>query len=132
MRMNRNLVIPLALLAALALTAAAAFAVDAPADMEITVPEGATATKSPVAFSHTGHAALDCQACHHKWDGASPVQGCATDGCHTDVAAKKGDDSFYMAFHDRGSETSCVGCHFALKKAGSPTGPVSCNDCHPK
>ncbi|MFW5490616.1 MAG: cytochrome c3 family protein [Desulfovibrio sp.] len=105
----------------------AVFAVDAPADMVIKAPAGAKVTKAPVAFSHKGHASMDCKTCHHKWDGAGAIQPCQASGCHANAAAKKGDDSFYMAFHERKSEKSCVGCHKSMKK-----GPTKCTECHPK
>lgn len=103
----------------------------APADMVIkhfTEPLGKKA-QAKVPFSHTGHAQTDCKVCHHKWDGSAAVVGCASDGCHTDLKAKKGDASLYMAFHAKG-DTSCQGCHKAQKKAGQKTGPTSCKACH--
>ena len=130
--MKKTLVISLmcaALVCAFALPSL--YAVDAPADMELHVPDGAKATKSPVPFSHKGHASLECKTCHHKWDGKGDIKGCASEGCHTDMKDKRGDNSYYKAFHDR-SETSCMGCHKALKKAKKDTGPTSCTQCHPK
>ena len=110
------------------------YAVDAPADMELTVPAGAKATKTPVAFSHKGHNMYKCQECHHKWDGQGELKSCSAAGCHADTSKKnkKGDDSFYRAFHDSKSMKSCVGCHKILKKEKKPTGPTSCTKCHPK
>ena len=105
---------------------------EAPAELTLTVPQGASATKAPVAFSHTAHEALDCTGCHHTWDGTSAIQSCAADGCHHDLADKRGPNSFYKAFHAMQAENSCLGCHRALKQAGDPAGPVSCTDCHPK
>lgn len=102
------------------------YAVNAPADMTITVPKGMTATKSPVAFSHKGHAAVECKVCHHKGD---TFKKCSSAGCHdsTDPKDKSSDKSFYRTFHNRQSERSCVGCH---KKQGK--GPIKCTECHPK
>ena len=110
----------------------ALYAVEAPGDLTLSVPEGGTATQAPVDFSHAAHGSFDCEACHHKWDGSSEVQPCSAEGCHTDLEDKRGDASFYKAFHDRMSETSCTGCHTAKKKAGEATGPTACTDCHPK
>ncbi len=104
-------------------------ATEAPADMTIKPIEGMKATKSPVAFSHKAHAATDCKVCHHKWDGSGEVKGCAAEGCHTDAVDKKGEHSFYRAFHDMKSPNSCLGCHKANK---GKAGPTKCNDCHPK
>ena len=104
---------------------------EAPADMVLAMPEGQTATKAPVDFSHAAHGDLDCVDCHHKWDGAAEVTKCSSEGCHTNYTAKKGADSFYAAFHTRSNEASCLGCHAALKTAGEATGPTGCADCHP-
>ncbi|MDD4951649.1 MAG: cytochrome c3 family protein [Desulfovibrionaceae bacterium] len=104
----------------------------APADMTIEMPKGQKATKAPVAFSHAKHKALDCKACHHKWDGKGDVKGCSSAGCHEDYKAKKGDKSFYGAFHAATSKNSCLGCHKDLKTAKKPTGPTACTQCHPQ
>ncbi|MFP4072340.1 MAG: cytochrome c3 family protein [Desulfovibrionales bacterium] len=113
------------------------YAVDVPADMVLKAPEGVEMKQSPVDFSHTTHADLECTACHHEWDGESEVQSCSAEGCHDIFEAKSPKDKrdprfFYNAWHDRKSEISCVGCHAALKKAGEATGPIGCADCHPK
>ena len=95
---------------------------------------GAKATKAPVAFSHAKHKAVECTKCHHKWDGkaAKADMKCASKGCHDNMASKKaGENSYYNAYHDMKAENSCLGCHKAMKKAGKPTGPNACNDCHP-
>jgi hypothetical protein len=107
----------------------ALYAVDAPADLVIKAPEGMAATQEPVKFSHKGHAAIDCKACHHKWDGKAAITKCASAGCHdaTDPKDKTSDKSFYRAYHDMKSEKSCLGCHKAKQK-----GPTKCTDCHPK
>lgn len=112
----------------------ALYAVDAPGDMVLKVPAGAKQTKAPVAFSHKGHAAVDCKTCHHTWDGSSAVKKCAAEGCHIDTSrkAKRKPTSFYSAFHARKSEASCVGCHKALKKEKKATGPTRCSECHPR
>ncbi|WP_029897356.1 cytochrome c3 family protein [Desulfohalovibrio reitneri] len=107
----------------------AVYAVDAPEDMMVTVPEGAEKTQAPVGFSHKrpGHAEYDCQTCHHTWDGQGEIKSCSAEGCHTDMKARKGGGSFYAAFHDRKNEASCVGCH---SKEGK--GPKICTECHPR
>lgn len=122
----------LLLLAMLAFVAAPALqAADAPQDpIKMMVPEGAKATKPPVVFPHAKHAALDCKACHHTWDGAAPMAKCKTSGCHDDASTKKGDRAYYLAYH-KTTKQSCLGCHKALKKEGAPTyGPLACKDCH--
>ncbi len=125
--MRKSLIVSLVSAALVCLMAIpAAFAVDAPADMVMKAPGGATMTKAPVAFSHKGHATVECKDCHHKWDGAGAIQPCSASGCHTDMASKKGDASFYAAFHSK-DDKSCVGCHKKDKK-----GPTKCTECHPK
>jgi hypothetical protein len=109
-----------------------------PADpMLLKAPEGVAMKQAPVSFSHKSHAALECAACHHTWDGKGAIGGCMDKGCHDLAEAvtpqeKKSPAFFYNAFHARGSQISCVGCHGELKKAGQPTGPTGCQECHPK
>ncbi len=101
-------------------------AVDAPADLTIKTPAGMTATQAEVAFSHKGHAKIDCKVCHHKGEA---TQKCASAGCHdsADPKDKTSDKSFYRAYHDMKSEKSCIGCHKKETK-----GPTKCPECHPK
>lgn len=120
-------------LAVILLTATLAWAtVEVPTDMRLGPPEGMKASKTEVAFSHQTHdaAKIECTTCHHTWDGKSDVQSCATAGCH-DQKGKKGVHSFYLAFHNKKSEASCLGCHKVMKKQGQNV-PVSCKSCHPK
>ncbi len=99
------------------------------------------ATLSPVNFPHSLHFSYSCEACHHTWDGNSPIQSCATAGCHENFwAPKPGSDtsekktkSLTGAFHQ-----VCRDCHrkeeAQQKSAGSKnisTGPVACAGCHP-
>jgi hypothetical protein len=107
----------------------------APKEMILKAPEGMVAKQAPVVFSHESHKALECQACHHTWDGKGEIGGCMDQGCHDVIDAKtpeekKNPNYFYNAFHDRKSTFSCVGCHSELKKAAKPTGPIGCKDCH--
>lgn len=92
----------------------------APKDMiRMGMPGGKMA---PVEFMHSSHANYNCTICHHKGNITEP---CVM--CHSDLKARRGDDSFYMAFHKRDSIHSCVGCHKIEK-----VGPTRCSDCHPK
>jgi len=108
-------------------------AVEAPGDMVLRPPEGMEAKKSFVDFSHSIHGAakIDCVTCHHTWDQKSEISSCSVAGCH-DQPGKKGDNSFYMAFHEKQSDISCLGCHKTEKKNGNKNVPVSCKSCHPK
>jgi len=105
---------------------------EAPADMVIKAPEGATTTQSPVSFSHKKHA-MECKTCHHKLDTSKDVYGCTSKGCHdnADTADKTSEKSFYRAFHDPAAANSCLGCHKKEKAAGKNP-PVTCPQCHPK
>lgn len=103
-----------------------AFTADAPTGpVTFKVPDAVTKTKTMAPFTHDNHK-QDCVVCHHTWDGSAEIQSCSSAGCH-DQDGKKGENSYYGAFHDRKAEASCVGCHKAEKK-----GPKSCKDCHPK
>lgn len=108
-------------------------AADAPKDpITMTILEGGKATKPPVIFPHAKHAALDCKACHHKWDGKAEITACKSAGCHDDVTVKQGDTSYYLTYHKPGMQ-SCLGCHKALKKEKAEKfGPTKCQDCHLK
>ena len=83
-------------------------AADAPADGS----ELAYLPSKTVIFNHSSHAALDCAACHHKWDGSSAVQKCTSAGCH-DVFDKKDAtvNSLYWIIHKSGQANSCLNCH---------------------
>ena len=101
-------------------------------------------TKALVTFSHKKHNVdykVACAECHHKYEGGKnvwkegdPVEKC--DACHKEAKPPAGDKSskaekiqkyYFTAIHE-----NCVGCHKEMKKAGKPTGPTSCTDCHPK
>jgi hypothetical protein len=101
-------------------------------------------TKALVTFNHKKHNAdykVACTDCHHKYEGGKnvwkegdPVEKC--DACHKEAKPPAGDKSskaekiqkyYFTAIHE-----NCVGCHKDMKKAGKPTGPTSCTDCHPK
>lgn len=121
-------------LCVLILAAAFAFAaVEAPGDLKLGPPEGMKASKTLVDFSHAKHgdAKVECVTCHHTWDSKSEIKSCAAAGCH-DQPGKKGKNAFYVAFHAKKSEASCLGCHKIVKKQGNKVVPVSCKSCHPK
>jgi hypothetical protein len=122
-----------AMLAAVLLAGLSVSAQNAPVDvMLIEAPNPDKARKAPVEFSHQAHKDVekDCLACHHKWDETGDPPPCTE--CHDNMDDKRSEDSFYMAFHNRRSAISCVGCHGALKKAGKGAGPTKCSDCHPR
>lgn len=108
-------------------------AMDAPKEsIKMMMPEGGKVTKPAVNFPHAAHEALECVACHHKWDGKADVKACKSAGCHDDVTTKRGETSYYLAYHKPGKQ-SCLGCHKALKKEKAEKyGPTKCKGCHVK
>lgn len=131
--MHRLILCTLALCAIILSASMAAAAVDAPANnLRLGPPDGMKATKTLVDFSHVTHdaAKVECVTCHHTWDGTSDVKSCSASGCH-DQPGKRGENTFYSAFHDKRSDKSCLGCHKTAKKAGNKKVPTSCKSCHP-
>ena len=131
--MHRFIMTTMTLCVLILASALAWAAVEAPADLKLGPPEGMKASKTLVDFSHDKHgeAKVECATCHHTWNGTSEVKSCSYAGCH-DQPGKKGETAFYVAFHAKKSEASCLGCHKILKKSGNKIVPVSCKACHPK
>ena len=111
-------------------------------------PDAVDAQRSEVEFPHSTHFDYSCKACHHTWDGDSPILSCSTSECHDlTESPKDGAEAelavqyYKSAFHD-----ACIGCHkeikirnkeleksFAsLKTELQRTGPTGCTECHPK
>ncbi len=123
----------LACLCLLLASATAVHAADAPAGpITLHAPEGAKTAMPTVTFQHEWHAAQECGACHHTWDGAAAIQKCKASGCHDDATTKSGDRAYYLAYHKPGLQ-SCLGCHKTLQKAKAEAfGPTKCKGCHKK
>lgn len=100
------------------------FAADAP-KQDIVMKSPGAATQGTVTFSHAKHGKQKCEECHHKIKENPKDYKCGT--CHNDLKAKKGDNSYYAAFHAPTSNHSCMGCHKSMKQ-----GPTACNKCHAK
>lgn len=112
------------------------WAIDAPKDLVLKMPDGMTATKAPVKFAHAGpgHKPLECKTCHHNWDGKSDKGfKCSDKGCHDnfDMTKKTEVNNFYNAFHKGDKPFSCLGCHKKAKAEGKNP-PIVCNACHPQ
>lgn len=120
--MKRRNLYTLILALVLGLFPALALAAEAPSK-ELVLRPAQAATQGSVTFRHATHAKLECAACHHKIAENPGDLKCG--GCHSDQKAKKGEKSWYNAFHAAGSAHSCMGCHKALKQ-----GPTACNKCH--
>ncbi|NJB69399.1 hypothetical protein GGQ74_003101 [Desulfobaculum xiamenense] len=130
MKRKISLILCAAALACVWLVPAGATSPKAPQEpITIEVPEGNTPTKPPVVFPHLRHEALDCTACHHKWDKTADIVKCKNSGCHDQFPDKKSDRSHYRAYHAQGKQ-SCLGCHKEMKKEKAATGPVVCKECH--
>ena len=112
--------------------------------MTLSAPENAERTPklSPVTFPHSLHFSYACKDCHHDWDGASPVKGCATAGCHESLWAPEPGtvplDGRHMKSLAGAYHEVCRSCHrqeIVIQKAagaGEPvTGPIACDGCHP-
>jgi len=119
--------------------------------IELKPPEGADATKNPVAFPHSRHFIYNCQACHHTWNLDANLQSCTTSECHDLTKALKKESSasvadikyFKNAFHQQ-----CIECHQEIKRQNTEkekrprmsdanltlqkTGPTGCVECHPR
>jgi len=113
--------------------------------MTLTAPAHSQTKMSPVAFPHSTHFQFSCKSCHHEWDKVSPVEGCASAGCHEKLWASPpgstplGDKkvkSLTGAYHK-----VCRDCHRSLlaeqksqgrsKSMSRITAPVACEECHP-
>ncbi len=115
--------------------------------MTLTAPAHSQTKKSPVVFPHSTHFQFSCKSCHHEWDQASPVEGCASAGCHeklwasppgTTPLGEKRIKSLTGAYHK-----VCRDCHRSelenLKSQGMSkqkamsqlTAPIACEGCHP-
>ncbi len=115
-------------------------------------PDSVAARRAAVDFPHSQHMTLRCNDCHHTWNGAEPVTGCLTSGCHDlDALPRKEDGKsvdkaqahryYKNAFHGQ-----CIGCHKTMKvniremaktlasidDKLPTTGPTGCIECHPK
>ncbi|MDL2328829.1 cytochrome c3 family protein [Desulfosarcina sp. OttesenSCG-928-A07] len=120
--------------------------------IELKAPSAVEAKRSAVMFDHGQHMKINCNLCHHTWEGKAPITGCMTSGCH-DLAAlpKKADsDTVDKALAFRYYKTAyhgqCIECHKTLQmeieQMSKPltavdgivptTGPTGCIDCHPK
>jgi len=115
-------------------------------------PDTVEAKRAAVEFQHGRHFVLACNKCHHTWEGAEPVTGCMTSGCH-DLATlprKEGskviDKDQAFRYYKNAYHGQCIGCHKTMQldikaKANTlagiegklpVTGPTGCIACHPK
>lgn len=120
----------LALTTTLVLAAPTLASPPVPADMLLAPPPFIEATRASVPFSHELHdkAGVACVTCHHTWDGKEEIGSCSVAGCH-DQPGRKGETTFYSAFHARDNDASCLSCHRSIVQEGGQA-PIACKDCH--
>ena len=120
-------------------------------NITIEPPVGVEKTKAAVEFPHATHFTTDCKTCHHTWEGAEPITGCQTSGCHDSIKAPE-KSGRYLSYSDIAIKyykyayhQMCIGCHkeikarnIALEKSYrvvdeklEPAGPSGCIECHP-
>lgn len=116
-------------------------------------PDSVEAKRAAVEFQHGRHFILACNTCHHTWEGAEPITGCMTAGCHDldtlprKEDAKAVDKEQAFRYYKNAYHGQCIGCHKSMKeeiqKMASTlltgldgklptTGPTGCIGCHPK
>ena len=114
-------------------------------------PAGVEQERASVNFPHALHFEYNCKRCHHMWDTTEEIKGCMTSGCHdqttyTKKPLRKGTyDAAAMKYYKYAYHNNCRTCHVELKAKRTEmamsydepetlpkTGPVGCNECHPK
>ena len=110
-------------------------------------PEGVESKRSEVEFPHSLHFSINCQQCHHQWEGDEELNSCSAEGCHDLIEApEKGDGDEPILYYKAAFHESCIGCHKEIKAQNAeiakifsssdarikPTGPTGCVQCHPK
>lgn len=93
---------------------------------------GGQKTRGPVDFPHESHMdEADCLECHHRFENGenvldedeldidNPEIYCGA--CHTKDSSIQRREAFHY---------QCITCHDELAKAGEPTGPLLCGQCH--
>jgi hypothetical protein len=88
-----------------------------------------------VTFNHENHMGkgFGCANCHHEKLAGKSYVPCANDACHSAPGPReRGAMSMFMAFHARGSDRSCYGCHSKLSAENPEKYPSlqGCRPCH--
>lgn len=123
------ILLPLALVLAVSLPGL--MAAEVPCEIEITPDSDANPLFDSVTFSHEVHADLQCNDCHHMFEGSGSIDSCRMCHMDRDPDYRAEATSFYYAWHGR-SEVSCFGCHYARKYRHEEHGPIKCfnSGCH--
>ena len=96
--------------------------------------EGGESQRMTVVFNHKSHRniGVSCKNCHHETSGDTPFSSCRED-CHATPGARERDPmSMFMAFHAKGTDRSCYGCHSRLAAESPAKYPQfkGCRPCH--
>lgn len=95
--------------------------------------QGGTSQLMNVTFLHRDHirSGIKCAHCHHDDSMGSRYLSCSE--CHVTPGARERDTmSMFMAFHAKGTDRSCYGCHSGLaeKEPDKYTEFRNCRPCH--
>lgn len=93
--------------------------------------EGGESERMSVIFSHSSHRdkGFNCKTCHHESSSNTPYSSCRE--CHSTTGAGERDEmSMFMAFHAKGTDRSCYGCHNKLAEQ-HPARYASFQGCKP-
>lgn len=95
--------------------------------------EGGKSKLMSVVFSHKAHygKGFSCITCHHESSTDTPYSSCRD--CHSEPGANERDPmSMFMAFHAKGTNRSCYGCHTMLVEKNPGGYPLfkGCRPCH--
>lgn len=121
----RVLLVIIALLTGTAVVAGDLFSVRKP----ILIDYGAS-PRLAVVFNHDTHKSVKCRICHHIADeqGKRFIK-CTQEGCHSIKGSYQREPmSAFMAFHARGMDRSCYGCH--LEERATHPSFRGCQPCH--
>ena len=97
-------------------------------------PIGLKSSVSPllnVTFNHNTHRSVPCRTCHHEEGSTGYYVSCSE--CHQNTEPRSEDvDSTFQAFHAKGSDRSCYGCHTKMAEARPADFPhfTNCRPCH--
>lgn len=83
-----------------------------------------------VEFNHDAHKSVKCRTCHHIKDAEGKrFVKCTREDCHSLKGSRQRDPmSEFMAYHARGTDKSCYGCH-QMERAKYPSFR-GCQPCH--
>lgn len=83
-----------------------------------------------VVFNHSTHKSVKCRTCHHIADAEGQrFVKCTREECHSLKGSRQRDPmSAFMAYHARGMDRSCYGCHQKERKQYPSF--RGCKPCH--